>query len=361
MSLSNIEGEEIVLSTHGDCRASVALRKERLEFWYLQRLGIRRVSFDALRRPATRGDRTPETYWRFDINLRFGSCHLHCRLDPWSVVCCIPSLIEYIHRRSLPNSRSLNCKLVLQLPQLRYSYCTTPTALPAMSRLTLILAFFAATIAAQTYSKCNPLNTTTCPADAALGTTFSTTFNASQTQLDSRYFNISAGENLITFGDNGAELSISESGQSVTAQTSFYIFWGTVEVIMQAAAGTGIISTFNMLSDDLDEIDLEIMGGNTSYVSSNWYGWGNTSQYNGAYHKCDGPQLSMHNYTLAWSQGQLVWFIDGTAVRMVPYDVAGKYPQTPSFLKFGIWAGGDSTEAEGTITWAGGKTDWSKG
>jgi len=230
-----------------------------------------------------------------------------------------------------------------------------------MSRLTLILAFFAATIAAQTYSKCNPLNTTTCPADAALGTTFSTTFNASQTQLDSRYFNISAGENLITFGDNGAELSISESGQSVTAQTSFYIFWGTVEVIMQAAAGTGIISTFNMLSDDLDEIDLEIMGGNTSYVSSNWYGWGNTSQYNGAYHKCDGPQLSMHNYTLAWSQGQLVWFIDGTAVRMVPYDVAGKYPQTPSFLKFGIWAGGDSTEAEGTITWAGGKTDWSKG
>ena len=232
-----------------------------------------------------------------------------------------------------------------------------------MSRFTLlIVAILAATVAAQTVAICNPLNTTApCPDDAALGTTFATTFNASQTQLDPYLFNVTAGEQNIKFGDNGAELTISQSGQSVTAQTSFYIMWGTVEIIMQAAAGTGIISTFDLLSDDLDEIDLEIMGGNSTTVESNWYGWGNTSQHNALYHPCSGPQQSMHNYTINWTQQQLEWIIDGTSARTVPYDSPGQYPQTPSFLKFGIWAGGDATQPEGTRTWAGGATDWSKG
>lgn len=231
-----------------------------------------------------------------------------------------------------------------------------------MSCLTLLpIALLAATAAAQTYTDCNPLNTTSCPSDAALGTTYSTSFNASQTQLDSNFFNVTAGEDLISFGDDGAELTISKSGDSVTVQTSFYIFWGTVEIIMKAAAGQGIISTFDLLSDDLDEVDLEIMGGNTTTVESNYYGWGNTSQHNALYHPCDGPQQSFHNYTINWSQEQVEWIIDNSSVRTVPYAAAGQYPQTPSFLKFGIWAGGDSSEPEGTITWAGGKTDWDKG
>lgn len=69
----------------------------------------------------------------------------------------------------------------------------------------------------------------------------------------------------------------------------------------------------------------------------------------------------MHNYTIVWDKEQLLWIIDGNVERTVPYAPAGQYPQTPSMLKFGIWAGGDSTEPEGTIKWAGGETDWSKG
>lgn len=230
-----------------------------------------------------------------------------------------------------------------------------------MSRVVLLpVALLAASVAAQTYTSCNPLNAT-CPDDAALGTTYNTTFDASTTELNPNLWNVTAGTESIQFTDTGAELVISESGDSVTAESTFYIFWGQVEIIMQAAAGTGIISTFNMLSDDLDEIDLEIMGGNTSYVESNWYGWGNTSQHNALYHPCDGPQQKMHNYTINWDKTQLQWIIDGTVARTVPYAAAGQYPQTPSILKFGIWAGGDASEPEGTITWAGGKTDWSKG
>ncbi|KAK5126227.1 hypothetical protein LTR85_010462 [Meristemomyces frigidus] len=230
-----------------------------------------------------------------------------------------------------------------------------------MSRFTLFhVALLAASVAAQTSTTCNPLNAT-CPSDAALGTTYNTTFSASTTELDPNLWNVTAGGESIQFTDKGAELVISESGDSVTAQSAFYMSFGTVEIIMEAAAGQGIISTFNLLSDDLDEIDLEIMGGNESYVESNWYGHGNTSQYNALYHPCDGPQQKMHNYTINWTKAQLEWIIDGTVARTVPYAASGQYPQTPSILKFGIWAGGDSSEPNGTITWAGGLADWSKG
>lgn len=36
------------------------------------------------------------------------------------------------------------------------------------------------------------------------------------------------------------------------------------------------------------------------------------------------------------------------------------FPQTPSYVKLGIWAGGDPKNEKGVIEWAGGKTDYSK-
>ncbi|KAK5133041.1 hypothetical protein LTR08_008246 [Meristemomyces frigidus] len=230
-----------------------------------------------------------------------------------------------------------------------------------MSRTILLpIALLAARVATQTSSSCNPLNST-CPEDPALGFSYNTTYTASTTELNPTLWNVTAGAETILFTETGAEFVISASGESVTAQSTFYIFWGTVEIIMQAAAGQGIISTFNLLSDDLDEIDLEIMGGNDSFVESNWYGWGNTSQYNALYHPTDGPAERLHNYTINWTQKELQWIIDDSVARTVPYAPSGQYPQTPSILKLGIWAGGDSTEPNGTIEWAGGLTDWSKG
>jgi beta-glucanase (GH16 family) len=224
----------------------------------------------------------------------------------------------------------------------------------------LSAALLAATAVAQTSTSCNPLNST-CPSDNALGTTYNATFNAATTELDPNLWNVTAGSENIQFTSNGAELVISKSGDSVTAESTFYILFGTVEIIMQASSGVGIISTFDMLSDDLDEIDLEIMGGNTTAVATNWYGWGNTSQYNSIYPAVDGPQQKMHNYTIVWGSDQLQWIIDGSVARQLSYAEPGQYPQTPARIKFGIWAGGDSSEPEGTREWAGGNTTWSDG
>jgi hypothetical protein len=49
---------------------------------------------------------------------------------------------------------------------------------------------------------------------------------------------------------------------------------------------------------------------------------------------------------------------DTTTIRFT--DHKQTYPQTPMRLKLGNWAGGGDGVAEGTVAWAGGKTDFSK-
>lgn len=59
----------------------------------------------------------------------------------------------------------------------------------------------------------------------------------------------------MTSTDLGAEFTISEQGDAPTIESEFYIFFGHVDVKMRAANGTGIVSTWILESDDLDEID----------------------------------------------------------------------------------------------------------
>ena len=133
---------------------------------------------------------------------------------------------------------------------------------------------------------------------------------------------------------------------------------------MKAASGQGIISSIVLESDDLDEVDWELMGGNTTHAETNYFGKGNTTSYDRAtYYPVDKPQENFHNYTVDWSQEKIEWLIDGDIVRTLLYADAlgGKdFPQTPMNVRLGIWAGGDSSEPNGTIEWAGGPTDYSK-
>lgn len=89
-----------------------------------------------------------------------------------------------------------------------------------------------------------------CPADSALGKTITVDF----TQGESSEFAVADGS-TITYGTNGAEFIITSDGTARTITSNNYIFFGKVEIVMRAANGTGIVSSFVMESDDLDEID----------------------------------------------------------------------------------------------------------
>lgn len=229
------------------------------------------------------------------------------------------------------------------------------------------LSALVAPILAQTSTDCNPLSAI-CKSDPALGTTFNTTWGANS-ELSDDYWAITDYNGGPTFptDNSGGAFTVTGPGIAPTLVSTWYMFWGHIEVMMRAAPGQGIISSIVLLSDDLDEIDWEVMGGNTTHVETNYYGKGNATQVNSKYYPCDDPQGGFHNYTINWSADAIDWILDGDVVRTVSFDDAvdddGKtmFPQTPMQLKIGSWAGGDSKNAKGTIEWAGGLTDYSKG
>ena len=231
-----------------------------------------------------------------------------------------------------------------------------------LSTLALATGLFSlfSVASAQTSTKCNPLHEK-CPSDPALGQ--NATFNWEEENANPEVWHALAGK--VDFSSGGGDFIIHGQGDSVTLVSKFYLFFGQVSVMMQAASGQGIVSSIVMESDDLDEVDWELIGGNNSYVQTNYFGKGNTTSYDRAiWHPIDDPQGNVRNYTTNWNQDRLEWYIDGDLVRTLHYEDAlgGKnYPQTPMTVRLGIWAGGDTkNNKKGVVQWAGGPTDFSQ-
>jgi beta-glucanase (GH16 family) len=141
--------------------------------------------------------------------------------------------------------------------------------------------------------------------------------------------------------------------------------FGHVEFVVRAAPGTGIVSSAILQSDCLDEIDFEWIGGDDQQVQSNWFGKGQTNMNgnHGAFHGASNNHENFHTYAIDWTAEQIVWQVDGVTVRVATAADAGagQYPQTPMHVRVGSWAGGDPSNAPGTIAWSGGPTDFSAG
>lgn len=173
------------------------------------------------------------------------------------------------------------------------------------------------------------------------------------------------GHGTVKYTSDGAEFTVAKQGDSPTIQSKWYMFFGRMEVHLKAAPGTGIVSSVVLLSDVLDEVDWEWLGGKDTDVQTNYYGKGNdAADTRSATFAVTAAQEEFHNYTIHWTKDSCEWYINGVAVRTLKYaDALGgeNYPQTPMRVKLGIWAGGDPDNAEGTIEWAGGETDYSAG
>ncbi|CAG9956784.1 unnamed protein product [Clonostachys rosea f. rosea IK726] len=213
--------------------------------------------------------------------------------------------------------------------------------------------------AAQTYTDCNPTEKE-CPAAPALGNKqIDCDLTAGMcdgfTQLDTL--------TNVTYSEKGALFRIDNEDQAPTFASDKYIFFGHVEVEVQAAAGQGIVTAIVLLSADLDEIDWEWVGGTDGEVQSNCFGRAgvNTTYTCVSDHAVFSPYTTYHTYGFDWTSSKLDWLIDGKVVRTLAFEdaVGGtRFPQTPSQVKIGTWVGGKSSNSDGLIWWAGGLTDF---
>lgn len=212
-------------------------------------------------------------------------------------------------------------------------------------------------IAAQTHSSCNPL-TQSCPADPALSSHYSWDF----THGPSDRFKQTSSTGLISFSQDGVDLTINQAGQYPTIASDFYIMFGHVDIVAKAAPGVGIVSAAVLISDNLDEIDWEWLGGDGNRVQTNYFSKGDISTYDrSGFSNAPNSHDDYHTYGIDWTASRVVWTIDGQTVRVLNNPGTGYYPQTPMQIRLGSWAGGDPSNAPGTIEWAGGKTDYSQG
>jgi beta-glucanase (GH16 family) len=210
---------------------------------------------------------------------------------------------------------------------------------------------------AQTFTLCNPTKTT-CPADPAFGGSVTIDF----TKGANAEFTVADGTTMKYDPSNGAAFTINKGSDAPTITSKKYLFYGKVEAVIQAAPGQGIVSSFVLQSDDLDEIDWEWLGGDNTQVQTNYYSKGDTTTYDrGGFSGVASPNSQFHTYTIDWKPDSLTWLIDGSAVRVLNYaDAKGgsTYPQTPMQIKLGTWDGGAPGEPEGTVNWAGGLTNF---
>ncbi|KAF2251444.1 glycoside hydrolase family 16 protein [Trematosphaeria pertusa] len=221
----------------------------------------------------------------------------------------------------------------------------------------LTASAFVALATAQTFTDCDPTKKT-CPNNPAMPADFSTDFKAGASGV--KGWKQTAG--TLNYGASGAEFTVAKKGDAPTIQSEGYLHFGYIEVKMKAAPGQGIISSIVLQSDDLDEVDWEFIGGVSSKVQMNYFGKGNTTTYDRMVEADVSNVQEMHTYALNWTADALTWIIDNAPVRTLKFaDANGgnNYPQTPSNVRIGIWAGGDS-ENEGTRSWAGGPVDYSK-
>ncbi|RKF72058.1 putative extracellular glycosidase [Golovinomyces cichoracearum] len=225
-----------------------------------------------------------------------------------------------------------------------------------ISIFTLLSAHLAC-VTGQTFSACNPLHEANCPPNAALGKTINVDFTKGSVESFSPSGNP-------TYDADGVHFTVAKPGDAPQLNSIFYIMFGKVSITMKTAPGAGIVSSVVLQSDILDEIDIEWIGARDSEVQTNYFGKGDTTSYDrGATSPTSNHEQQFITYSIEWTSSQIVWSVDNKVVRVLTPATAAtnQYPQTPMQVKFGAWSGGDPANSPGTIQWANGPTDYSKG
>jgi len=145
----------------------------------------------------------------------------------------------------------------------------------------------------------------------------------------------------ITYGANGAELTVLTAQDTPILQSSYYILEGSISVVMKSALGTGVISAFILGSDDLDEIDYSTYGSWQNLAFTDYSGRNTAPNGENRVNVTDANHQQMfHNYSISWTKEYINWYLDGdlrrSATRLDTISRGRKWPQTPMTIRLGL-------------------------
>ena len=115
--------------------------------------------------------------------------------------------------------------------------------------------------------------------------------------------------------------------------------YGYYETSMQAIKNDGVVSSFFTYTgpsdnNPWDEIDIEILGKDTTKVQLNYYTNG-VGKHEVMYDLGFDASEAYHTYGFDWQPDHITWYIDGRAV----YTATANIPSTPGKIMMNTWPG----------------------
>ncbi|MFM9280292.1 family 16 glycosylhydrolase [Paenibacillus jiagnxiensis] len=133
------------------------------------------------------------------------------------------------------------------------------------------------------------------------------------------------------------------SGEYATNDNTYG--YGRVEARLKVAKGTGLVtSLFTYYDRDPDpnvnrndEIDIEILGKDTTKLETNYYTNG-VGEHSTVIDLGFDASLAFHTYAFEWSPTSIKWYVDGKLVH-TENGSRGELPSHPGHIMVNFWAG----------------------
>lgn len=175
-------------------------------------------------------------------------------------------------------------------------------------------------------------------------------FEASDGWCNGSMFNVTWRKSNVTFDDGKMQLVIDKDSKPKGGipysggefRSKDFYGYGRYEISMKAIKNDGVVSSFFTYTgpsdnNPWDEIDIEILGKDTTKVQFNYF----VDSKGGHEYMHDlgfDASEDFHTYAFEWHKDSITWFVDGVEVHKVERE-PDKLPQTPSKIMANAWCG----------------------